>query len=103
MKLEDLSLKQKVGQMLMFSFHGTEYNEQLDFLLNDLSIGGVILFKRNITSLKQVSKLNSKISKDKKVQPFIALDQEGGPVQRIEAGITPLLAAMGFADRKSVV
>ncbi|HHU21393.1 MAG TPA: glucosamine-6-phosphate deaminase [Acholeplasma sp.] len=97
MKLEDLSLKQKVGQMLMFSFHGTEYNEQLDFLLNDLSIGGVILFKRNITSLKQVSKLNSKISKDKKVQPFIALDQEGGPVQRIEAGITPLLAAMGFA------
>ena len=97
MKLKDLSLKQKVGQMLMFSFHGTSYNEQVDYLLNELELGGLILFKRNITSLKQVSKLNGEISQDKKIRPFIALDQEGGPVQRIEKEITPLLSAMGFA------
>ena len=61
----------------------------------------MILFKRNITSIKQVSKLNSKISQNKKIRPFIALDQEGGPVQRIEKGITPLLSAMGFAANGS--
>ena len=96
-ELENLTLEEKVGQMLCFAFHGTEYNEQLEKQIKELHVGGVILFARNITSNDQVKKLNDDIQKNAQIPLFIGTDQEGGMVLRITEGITPFPGAMSFA------
>lgn len=98
MHINDLTLKEKIGQMLMFAFHGTTYNDQLDTFIKELSLGGVIHFARNITDVKQVATLNTKIQDNAKLPMFIGLDQEGGPVLRVMSGITPLPGAMALAS-----
>ncbi|MDO4449957.1 MAG: beta-N-acetylhexosaminidase [Moraxella sp.] len=62
------------------------------FLAND-ALGGVILFKRNVTSPDQVRNLTDHI---RAVNPtlIISADQEGGRVARFRDGFTPL-PAMG--------
>ena len=98
MYINDLTLKEKIGQMLMFAFHGTTYNDQLDTFIKELNLGGVIHFARNITNVEQVATLNSKIQENTKTPLFIGLDQEGGPVLRVMSGITPLPGAMALAS-----
>lgn len=98
MNAVELTLEQKVGQMLMFAFHGTEYNEQLEAFIKDFNLGGVVLFARNILSPSQVANLNKNIQANANIPLFISLDQEGGPVQRIIDGITPLPGAMALAS-----
>lgn len=98
MKIEKLSLKEKIGQMLMFAFHGLDYNEQLEVFKNEFSLGSVVLFARNIKDVVQVSRLNSAIQKDSKIPMFISLDQEGGTVLRVMSGITALPGAMTLAS-----
>src|SRR5690554_6023876 len=90
MDIKNLSLREKVGQMLMFAFHGTTYNEQLDTFINELNLGGVICFARNVKNVEQISSLNKQIQDKAKIPMFIGLDQEGGPVLRVMSGITPL-------------
>lgn len=104
MNINALTIEQKVGQMLMFAFHGTEYNDQLNTFINELNLGGVICFARNIESVDQVSKLNRTIQSKSKVPMFISLDQEGGPVKRVISGITSLPGAMSLAstDRSKI-
>lgn len=97
MNINNLTLEEKVGQMLCFAFHGTEFNEQLKEQIERLKIGGVIHFARNITNIKQVSVLNEKIQKHANIPMFICLDQEGGSVLRVMDGITPLPGAMSLA------
>lgn len=58
-------------------------------LIQDLQVGGIILFKRNIEDLPQVAQLNNELQQlalEATGSPlFIAVDQEGGPVQRLRA------------------
>ena len=49
---------------------------------------GVILFARNFSSIEQVSMLCHEIKKIKKPSPLIAVDHEGGRVQRFKDGFT---------------
>ncbi len=101
MDINKLSLKEKIGQMLMFAFRGTTYNEQLDTFINELNLGGVIAFARNIKNVDQISTLNKTIQSKTKLPMFIGLDQEGGPVLRVMSGITPLPGAMALASSDS--
>ena len=94
-KKEDQELKDKIAQMLIVGFRGTEltpdshiYND-----IKELNIGGVILFEydaptksrpRNITSEEQVTKLNADMQAIAKTPLFISIDQEGGKVNRLK-------------------
>ena len=57
-KIKTMTLKQKVGQLFIFGFIGTNLNRNLNSLLTDYTPGAVIVFKRNIKSIKKISKLN---------------------------------------------
>ena len=63
-------------------------NEEKNILLNP-HVGGVILFARNIISRQQVCSLCMEIAS---INPWllIAVDQEGGNIQRLKAGYTIL-------------
>lgn len=86
-----MSLRQKIGQMLLCGFHGTEMSPELERLVRERQIGGVIYFARNVESAAQVAKLSGELQRaaaDSGCVPlWISIDQEGGMVARITEGV----------------
>lgn len=78
---------------LMLDIAGTALTQEDIQLLQAPQVGGVILFGRNLESPRQVRALTDHM---RQVRPdiLIAVDQEGGRVQRLKQGFT-LLPAMG--------
>ncbi len=60
-----------------------------DFL-NEPAVGGVILFARNFESIRQVTKLVSDIRAIRSPSLLVAVDHEGGRVQRFREGFTDM-------------
>lgn len=58
--------------------------------LQDPSVGGIILFSRNYASREQVTTLIKDIRALREPELLVAVDQEGGRVQRFKDGFTPL-------------
>jgi len=85
-----LSLQQKLGQVLMIGLEGTEITPELEDFMKRLQPGGVLLLSKNIQSSKQLRQLTQdlqEISLEYSSLPlFIAVDQEGGAISRIEFG-----------------
>ena len=75
---------------LMVSIEGTALNESTRARLVHSSIGGVILFARNYHSPEQLRTLTGEIRALKSPELLIAVDQEGGRVQRFQEGFTRL-------------
>ncbi|MBC2717761.1 MAG: beta-N-acetylhexosaminidase [Desulfobacteraceae bacterium] len=75
------------GQRLMVGFDGTIFNSDLESLIKDLKVSGIILFSQNIENPDQLTTLCKSIQSYALVcgQPpmFIAIDQEGGTVARL--------------------
>ena len=94
---QQLTLDQKVGQMVMMGVDGTSADargvQQAWAQVRAGQLGGVILYRYNITDPAQVRALNSALQQANplEIPLLIALDQEGGLVQRLRA-------SNGFAD-----
>lgn len=90
-KVNEMTLKEKIGQLLIAGFTGYHNNEHLQSLI-DNNVGNIILFSRNVKDINQLSNLNHFIHQSIKDQtdflPLIAIDQEGGLVTRIMQGAT---------------
>ncbi len=82
-----LSLEDKLGQMLMIGFEGTEATPEVSSLFSSIRPGGVLLLGRNIVNKDQAKKLIAdlqEISMRATGLPlFVAVDQEGGIVSRV--------------------
>ncbi len=61
-------------------------------LLRSPQVGGVILFSRNFTSVERLIQLIEEIHEIRHPRLLIAIDQEGGRVQRLREGFTQLPA-----------
>jgi beta-N-acetylhexosaminidase len=81
---------------LMVDIEGTALSDNERVLLNHALIGGVILFSRNYHSPAQLSALCAEIHALRKPPLLIAVDHEGGRVQRFRAHFTPLPAAICY-------
>ena len=82
---------------LMLDLAGTELTTEEQQILQSPQVGGVILFARNIQSREQVTALNAQI-RQASANLLIAVDQEGGRVQRLRDGFTPLPPMQLLAD-----
>jgi len=76
--------------MLIAGFDGTYINPDLERLIVDRRIGGLILFERNFENLDQLISLITELqslalSCPASVPLFISVDQEGGRVSRLKA------------------
>ena len=82
--LNSMTLEEKIGQMVMIGFYGTELNDDVRNALNNFKYGGVILFDRNMESVAQSKKLVDDIQAyaNQKIPLLVALDEEGGRVAR---------------------
>ncbi|MFN3306164.1 MAG: glycoside hydrolase family 3 N-terminal domain-containing protein [Candidatus Kapaibacteriota bacterium] len=109
MNLEELTLEEKIGQKIILGFRGLSLAEA-DYLQNCLEsgiIGGVLLFdkdletgeKRNISDPFQIIKLITDLKSNSKYPLFVALDQEGGKVARLNSsnGFEEIPSAMEIA------
>src|SRR3990167_6379238 len=78
----EFSLKEKLGQLLIIGFEGTELTSELRELLSEIHPGGVLLLERNIKNPEQLKKLIRDLQQfadaDIGHPLFIAIDQEGG-------------------------
>jgi beta-N-acetylhexosaminidase len=92
MNPEALSIEQLAGQRLMVGFEGKRFNADLDYLISELNVGGIILFSQNTGTPGQVKKLCQSVQTCARAnrQPplIIAIDQEGGQVARLKKPFT---------------
>ncbi len=79
--ISNLTLEEKIAQMLIISTNETKMNEKLKSELE--SVGGVILFSKNITTYEQTLNFINDIKSTAKIPMFISVDEEGGKVQRL--------------------
>jgi hypothetical protein len=47
LNLKDLTLKEKIGQMIGLAFSGSEYSKELQMQIEDIEAGLIIYFKDN--------------------------------------------------------
>jgi beta-N-acetylhexosaminidase len=93
--LEEMSLREKVGQVLMVHFHGEETNENAKTLIQQIGVGAIIYYNwsNGLHSPKQVTDLSlglQTLAKECRlcIPLLIAADQEGGVVTRLQTGFT---------------
>ncbi len=81
--LANLTLEEKIGQMLIVSYPGTTYTEDIATDLETYRPGGVILFSDNMSTFDNTLNLITSMEKTATIPLFMAMDQEGGKVQRL--------------------
>jgi beta-N-acetylhexosaminidase len=85
------------GQLLMLGIPGPGLDAVARELVRELKVGGIILFARNLESPEQVWQLTHDLQRQAREAGspplLIALDQEGGPVQRLRSPFTLIPAA----------
>jgi beta-N-acetylhexosaminidase len=105
------TLDQMIGEMIILGFRGTEVDSFSGIVeyINKYNIGGVILFDydvpsksfpRNILDPYQTKKLIEDLKKFTRSDLFIAVDAEGGYVNRLktEYGFVPIKSAQQMGE-----
>jgi beta-N-acetylhexosaminidase len=82
-----LSTQEKVGQLFLVGFEGTQLTLEIEEMLTTIHPAGVILFGRNIQDADQLRKLIVDLQdvamNDTGIPLLVATDQEGGQITRI--------------------
>lgn len=91
----ELTIEEKVGQLIVAHFNGDIANENAYRLIHEAHVGGIIYYKwaNALKSPQQVQELSNGLqklafSKVNAIPLFIAVDQEGGVVNRLTEGFT---------------
>lgn len=95
-----MNLEEKIGQLLICGFEGYTPSKEMEQLIKEYQIGGVILFSRNIKDPQQTARLCNSLQRMAGIPLFISVDQEGGKVSRLPKPFTqfPGNAAIGKSD-----
>ena len=82
----DLSVEEKVGQILMVHFNGSHANEDARRLIQEVHAGGFVYYNwaNELSSSSQVCALSHGLQELTDIPLFIAIDEEGGVVQRLK-------------------
>lgn len=109
-KVAKLSLKEQILELLMLDIRYftaednsvypiTKLPKEIQDVLEEYPIGGVILFRENLTDIDQIVRLTDDLQNNIPSGRLIAIDQEGGSVTRIyNATEMPGNMALGAID-----
>ncbi|MFA5764914.1 MAG: glycoside hydrolase family 3 N-terminal domain-containing protein [Bacilli bacterium] len=96
-----LTLEEKIGQMLIFSYNGTSLTTDASNAISQYKLGNFIHMGYNvpdgITAGLFTTELQNKIVATTKIPGFICIDQEGGRVARLVNGGTRFIGNMAIA------
>jgi beta-N-acetylhexosaminidase len=98
-----LTLEEKVGQLFCLGFQGYRPDSETRELLGVIRPGGFLLFQRNIEGFDQIYELTTVLRETFAIPPFLAIDHEGGRVDRLKQIFGPIpsmpeLAASGISQ-----
>ena len=87
--IADMSLDEKIGQMIIAGITGTNMDTNTKNLLTKYKVGGIIFYKDNLINPTQAVQLLNQIKSenDQKVPLLLGVDQEGGRVTRLPGGL----------------
>jgi beta-N-acetylhexosaminidase len=92
------ALRHQIGQLLIAGFDGQQLPVELKAMAREFSLGGVILFARNVAEPEQVAELCYEAARLVPDLPaWVSVDQEGGRVARLKSPFTewPPMATLG--------
>ena len=102
MEIKELSIKEKIGQMVMIGMDTNYVTDRIKDMIKNYKIGGIILYRKNFSTyddmLKLIKELKS-LNSENKIPLFIAIDQEGGRVNRMPKEIKNLPSANIVANK----
>ncbi|WP_293016987.1 beta-N-acetylhexosaminidase [Paenibacillus sp.] len=85
-QLNQLSLDEKVGQMILAGVQGTTLDAQAKQMIMDQKVGGIIFYANNVSTLQGTATFVRSIKDANRSNPvpiFMSVDQEGGKVSRM--------------------
>ena len=90
-RLGEMTVAEKIGQMLMIGVQGTTLDADSRFILSEYAAGGVILYDRNLETADGVRRFTKELqdARSGELPLLIAIDEEGGPVVRMEDIVPP--------------
>ena len=83
---------------IMLDLDSVEMSPEEKEMLRHPLVGGVILFTRNFSSVEQISQLVKEIHQLREPHLLVAVDHEGGRVQRFRDGFSSLPAVGHFGE-----
>ena len=96
-----MDVKTAAGQHIMSGLPGTEIDPAFAALVRECKVGNVILFRRNVKNAAQLARLCASLRElivsETGMEPFIAIDQEGGVVSRFSPDMATTPGAMALA------
>lgn len=82
-KLNEMTLDEKIGQMMIVFYNSTSMDSTLKSALEDVQPGGFILFAENVSDYENTLKFIKEVKATAKIPMFMSIDEEGGNVQRL--------------------
>ena len=98
-KLSSLSDSQRAGQLLVVGIDGTSLDADLKTRLQAVAPAGIILFARNLVDSTQVAAFCRDLLDILPIPPFLAIDQEGGRVNRLKGIFPPIPSNSVLAEK----
>ena len=98
--LADMTVEQKVGQLLVAGINGLEPGDDGAQAVAGYQVGGIILFGRNVESAEQLTALTNSLKElnGDYIPLFLSVDQEGGRVDRMPPEVADLPEAYQFGQ-----
>jgi len=100
MDINELSIQEKIGQMLIIGMDTNYITDRIKTMITKYKIGGIILYRKNFNTYDKMLELIQQLkdlNKVNKIPLFIAIDQEGGRVNRMPKEIQNLPPANKIA------
>jgi len=104
-QLAQLTLDEKIGQMLFAGISNTELTQTDKKLMEQYKVGGIIFFKENLQSSNQILRLLEEITNINKANPFpllLGIDEEGGRISRLPKEIKSLPSSLEVGNSNHV-
>ncbi len=95
-------MRERVGERLWIGIPGPRVDEATRRHLETVEPGGIILFERNIVNRSQVVDLCAELRRLSRGELHIAVDQEGGRIQRFGCGVSEMPSAAELGERACV-
>lgn len=73
-----MSLDEKLGQMIMTESEQNNYSDDLDYMITQLHVGGIIMYESHLQTADQARATTSQIRQRAKIPLLISVDEEGG-------------------------
>src|SRR5215469_12782799 len=73
-----MTLDVKLGQMIMTESEQNNYSDDLNYMITQLHVGGMIMYESHLQTASQARTTTSLSQQNAKIPLFISVDEEGG-------------------------